>query len=63
MAKDRRAEYEVEIAGQKHVLLLTPEDAEKYDGVTKKDGAADAIAKEAAKSVAASNKALAAGNK
>lgn len=63
MAKDRRAEYEVEIAGVKHTLLLTPEDAEKYKDATKKEGSAESIAKEAAKAVAASNKALAAGNK
>lgn len=29
---DSRKEYEVEINSVKHTLLLTPEDAERYDG-------------------------------
>lgn len=60
---DKRSEYEVEIAGVKHVLLLTEDDASRYEGAKKKDGAAKAVAEEHSKAVAAANKALTAQNK
>lgn len=37
---DNRKEYEVEIGGVKHTLLLTPEDAERYgESATQAKGA------------------------
>jgi hypothetical protein len=55
---DKRSEYVVEIGGQPHVFLLTEEDAAKYDGAKKSDGAAKKLAEESSKAMAAANKAL-----
>lgn len=55
---DKRSEYVVKIGGQEHVFLLTEEDASKYDGAKKKEGAAKAAATESAKAMATANKAM-----
>jgi hypothetical protein len=55
---DKRSEYVVQVGGVDHVFLLTEEDAEKYPGAKKKDGAAKALAEQASKAQAAANKAV-----
>lgn len=55
---DKRSEHVVKIGGVEHVLLLTDEDAEKYADAKKESGASKRLAGDAAKAIAASNKAL-----
>lgn len=60
---DKRSEYVVQVGGVDHVLLLTEDDAKRYKGAKKVDGAAKKLATEASKAVAAANKALQPDNK
>jgi hypothetical protein len=55
---DKRSEYVVKIGGQDHVLLLTEDDASRYVGAVKKEGAAKALATDATKALQAANKAV-----
>jgi hypothetical protein len=56
---DKRSEYEVEIGGLKHTLLLTEDDAKNLGNqATKKAGSAKALAEESSKATSAYNKAF-----